>query len=53
MSLNVMMISCPQGGPGHHQQLPGHQDEGGDAQVTHGDRDGSGVALHGELESEF
>lgn len=40
-----------QGGPRHHQQLPGHEDEVGDAQVALRDRDGGGVTGNGQLES--
>ena len=41
-----------QGGPRHDQQLPGHEDEVGDAQVALRYRDGGGVIGNGQLESE-
>ena len=49
---DLMKPVFSQGGPRHHQQLPGHKDEVGDAQVTHRHRDGRRSSGHGKLESE-
>ena len=55
-ALHRMMISwslfSPQGGPRHHQQLPRHKDEVGDAQVAHRHRDGRRSSGRGKLEFE-